>query len=514
MTTFTETELSRLPKAQLAFLRWQMEWTGTARPKQIPPELDPKTGEPWLEYGALSGRGWGKTAMGAQWLARAVYEDPSGHPSAVVCPTLRDVKKVAFQGPAGLLNAIPPELVLDYNRSDFLITMRNIAGGESQIQGFTSEQPESLRGPNHCRAWCDEVAAWENGEDTWDMLELTLRLGDNPQILWTSTPKPKDLIRRITEPKPGRIIVTGSTYENKANLAKTYLDKITRFEGTRLGDQELHGKLLSMEDGGIVKRSQFRLWPHDKPLPAFEIIIVSLDTAFTERTRAREGDSATDTMKGDPDATACTVWGTFRHEKRMNVLLLDCWEDHLGLPELIRRTRKEMAQHYGDDADMPMIRPLIGAAHSQNFGRKPDVLLIEDKGSGISLRQMLEREGIIAFPYNPGRADKLTRLHVVSPVFARRLVWLPESDNAERKGKPRNWCEPMLAQLCSFTGSGSIKHDDFVDSVSQVLMFLINKQFLDVTIPQREQREREVEERDRGFEREARKGAYSNPYAA
>lgn len=510
--TFSEAELAKLPKDTFAFLKWQMEWTSTARPNQIPPELDPETGLPWLEYGAMSGRGWGKTKCGAEWLARAVFEDPSGHPSAVVCPTLRDVKKVAFQGPAGLLNVIPPELVVDYNRSDFLITMKNIAGGTAQIQGFTSEQPESLRGPNHTRAWCDEIAAWENEEDTFDMLELTMRLGDYPQILWTSTPKPKDLIRRLAEPKPGRIIVTGSTYENKANLAPPFLEKITRFEGTRLGAQELHGQLLNMEDSGIVKRSQFRLWPHDRPLPAFDWIVVSLDTAFTERTRAREGDTKTDTMKGDPDATACTVWGTFRHDKRMNVLLLDCWEDHLGLPELIRRTRKEMNQAYGDDADRPMVQPLIGPSHSSGFGRRPDVLLIEDKGSGISLRQMLEREGIIAFPYNPGRADKLTRLHVVSPVFARRLVWLPESEHPERKGKPKSWVEPMLAQICSFTGSGSIKHDDFVDACSQAFRFLIDKQMLDVSLPQREQREREIEARDKGFEREARRGAVVNPY--
>jgi predicted phage terminase large subunit-like protein len=120
---------------------------------------------------------------------------------------------------------------------------------------------------------------------------------------------------------------------------------------------------------------------------------------------------------------------------------------------------------------------MFGSSKPMTSGRKPDILLIEDKGSGISLRQMLEREGLEAYAYNPGRADKLTRLHMVSPVFARRMVWLPESDKNE--GRPKNWIEPMLAQLCAFTGPGSIKHDDYVDSVTQAIRLCIDKNLLD-----------------------------------
>ena len=786
----------------------------------------------------VAGRDWivtHNTRVGAEWLARAAYEDAEGLPSAVVCPTYGDVKKVAFGGPSGLLAVIPPELVVDYNKSDFMLTIRNVAGGTSLIQGFSSEKPEGLRGPNHARAWCfaagtpvlmadgserpienirpgevvttrygprrvlasgrsanpnsrltiefgetrltctddhpiltargwlaagalregdelwsvsgtperhggndltdisttdasgncctaassrtisdpsrtvtasttkttteptttlptlascrrgntpatttpaaygqmradrnsasaswrsrrrdllrcscafsaasltniapllrravsaalgawtctddlssaarsgsarnaaafsarsgppigsaqrdatgrtrpavrpstgrrnraspverrsrqsattpsiapglalskvpvrrlvksaahvsvydltiedvhefiaagivvhncDEVAAWQNDQDTWDMLEMTLRLGTTPQILWTSTPKPRTLIRNISAPKPGRIIVTGSTYENKANLAPSFLKKITVYEGTKLGEQELHAKLMDAEESGIVKRSQFRIWPHDRPLPVFDLIIVSLDTAFTERTRAKDSDAATDTMKGDPDPTACTVWGVFKHEKRSNIMLLDCWDEHLGLPELIRRCKREMQARYGDDSG-PIIKPIFGPATSDMSGRKPDILLIEDKGSGISLRQMLEQEGVIAYPYNPGRADKLTRLHIVSPVFARRLVWLPESSNPSRKGQPVNWCETMLAQLCSFTGTGSIKHDDYVDSTSQCLRLCMDKGFLSAQVPAHEQRQAREESE---VKRQLRRPGY-NPYAS
>lgn len=496
----TEEQLGQLPSEALSFLQWQLKWTQTARPNQIPPEVDPETGKPWLECGYQAGRGFGKTRVGAEWLGRAIYEDPSGFASAVICPTFADVKFTAFEGQSGLLSVVPPDLILDYNKSDLVIVMRNIGGGSSLIRGFSAEKPERLRGPEHCRGWLDELAAWLLGEDTWNMYQFGLRLGKNPQTLWTSTPKPKEIVRKLVAPKPGRIIVRGSTDDNVANLPESFYDQISQHRGTSLGRQEIAGELIDPEEAGIVKRSQFRVWPHDKPLPAFSLIVMSMDTAYTEKTLDRKS--------GDPDPTACGVFGVFQHEKRANVMLLDCWEDHLGLPALIRRTRKELNSSYGDDTE-PVISPLVGPGRAAGHGRKPDIFLLEDKGSGISLRQMLEAEGIIAYPYNPGRADKLTRLHIVSPVFARRLVWLPESSNAERKGKPANWTEAMIAQLCSFTGPGSIKHDDYVDVVTQALRLMVDQRLLDTTVPQRELKARAEEEEVR---RQGR-GPRSNPYS-
>ena len=147
------------------------------------------------------------------------------------------------------------------------------------------------------------------------------------------------------------------------------------------------------------------------------------------------------------------------------------------MPDLIRKVRREMNIAYGEDDDTALIKPLFGSSKPITSGRKPDILLIEDKGSGISLRQMLEREGIEAYAYNPGRADKLTRLHIVSPVFARKMVWLPES--SKQPGRPRNWIDPLLHQLCAFTGPGSIKHDDYVDSTTQALRLCMDKRLLD-----------------------------------
>jgi predicted phage terminase large subunit-like protein len=450
---------------QQAFALWQHQWANTARPNQIPELVSPPG---FVEMGYLAGRGFGKTRVGAEWLGRATYLDGAGFDSAVIAPTYQDVKFTCFEGESGLLSVIPPELIKAYNKSDLVIEMYNVAGGVSSIRGFTAEKPERLRGPQHTRIWADELAAWIY-DDVWDMAMMGLRLGQHPQALWTTTPKPKELVRKLVAKKPGRVIVTGSTYDNKANLPDSFFDQLAQYEGTTLGRQELYGELIDPEESGIVKRSHFRLWAHDKPLPRFDLVVMSLDTAFTEKTM--------DKRSGDPDPTACSVWGVFFHEKRNNVMLLDCWEEHLGLPDLIRKVRRELSVSYGDDDDAAVIKPLFGSSKPLTSGRKPDILLIEDKGSGISLRQMLEREGIEAYAYNPGRADKLTRLHIVSPIFARRMVWLPES--AKHPGRPRNWVDPLLHQLCSYTGPGSIKHDDYVDSTSQALRLMMDKRLLD-----------------------------------
>lgn len=320
---------------------------------------------------------------------------------------------------------------------------------------------------------CDELAAWgKDAVDTWDMLQFGMRLGPKPRVVWTTTPKPVEIVRKLTAPSEGRIIVRGSTYDNKANLPDSFFKQLEQYEGTKIGRQELHGELLDPEEAGIVRRSWLNLWPASKPLPRFDWIIMSLDTAFTE---------ASVDKKGDPDPSACGVWGVFHHKGMSHVMLLDCWEDHLGMPDLLRKVKRELNTSYGDDADQAVIKPMFGSSKPMTSGRKPDILLIEDKGSGISLRQMLERSGIQAYAYNPGRADKLSRLHIVSPVFAQRRVWLPESE--KHPGKPRTWCEPLIAQLCSFAGEGSIKHDDHVDQTTQALRLCMDKGLISLTKP-------------------------------
>lgn len=465
-----EKQLLKLPATDLHALIWQARWSATAREKQRTPPGD------WNEWGILAGRGFGKTLLGSQWLGASAYFDPQALPRALIAPTLNDVRHTNFEGPAGLLAVIPPELVKDYNKTNLIITLLN----GSSIRGFSAEEPERLRGPQFADLLGDEIAAWTKGQETWDMAMMGLRLGPNPKFVWTTTPKPKELIRGLVTPKPGRVITTGTTYENRAHLPQSFFDQLVQYEGTQLGRQELEGELIDAEEGGIISRSWLRLWPASKMLPKFEWIIMSLDTAFTEKTFDK---------KTGADPTACGVFGVFWYEDIRHVMLLDCWDDHLGFPDLVKRVKREMSVAYGDDEDVALIRPLIGSAKPRGSGRKPDILLIEDKGSGISLRQALEREGISAYAYNPGRADKTARLHMVSHIFAQKRVWLAESDRYP--GRPRTWTEPLLAQLCSYSGNGSLKHDDYVDVVSQSVRLLLDKNMLDGTRKPKEGRERE-----------------------
>lgn len=466
--------LADLPEEQLLLLRWRLAWRGISREKQRPPP------GPWLIWLLMSGRGFGKTRAGANWLGLEACSDMSGEDniSFVVAPTNSDLVGTCFEGPTGLLSVIPPALIADYNRSSAVSPALYLTNG-GLIRGFSSIDPDRLRGPQCKRAWCEEVGSWRNGITTWDMLMFGARLGDNVRIAVTSTPKPKPLITMLAKHKKA-VVVRGTTYENKANLAQNFLDEILKYEGTRLGRQEIHGELIDPEEMGVIKRSWVRLWPATTPLPAFSYLILSLDTAFTEKTVDKES--------GDPDYSAGTVWGIF-HEKTLtatrsvvtrkkalpSIMLLDAWQDRLGFPDLVRRVRAELKARYGAPT-VPLVRPLHGPAKLEADGRLIDLVIIEDKGSGISLRQQLEADGIAAHPFNPGHADKLARLHEVSPVFARGRVWTVES--AKHPGLPRGWAEPVVEQLCTYAGEGSIAHDDLMDTCTQALRVCVKHRLL------------------------------------
>jgi predicted phage terminase large subunit-like protein len=473
--TTIQSNLSVLELEDLAHIAWKLKWKSTARDQQMTPPGD------WGIWLILAGRGFGKTRTGAEDIGGYAADHP-GVRCGVIAPTSADIRGVCFEGDSGLMGVIPHYLIENYNRSIGEITLKN----GSSIRGFSAEEPSRLRGPQFHRVWCDELAAWQYVDETWDMMRFGLRLGEDPRVVITTTPKPIELVRKLlkdAEKKNSRVTVTrGSTYDNAANLAKSFLAEITQYEGTQLGRQEIHAEVIDPEETGIIKRSWFKLWSADKPLPPLDYIVMSLDTAFTEK--------SIDRKSHDPDPTACSVWGVFRHEKKPAFLLLDCWQDHLGLPALIERVKKEWSVRYGDEDFRPIIKPLIGPKQSMFGGKSPDLMIIEDKGSGISLRQMLAREDILAYPYNPGRADKLQRLHAVSHLFAHGFIWVVESD--KRPGTPRSWADPLISQLCSFHGEGSIKHDDFVDSTTQALRLLADRNSLSVTRKAEEKVERDL----------------------
>lgn len=509
-----EDQLAALTDDELAQLEWRLKWKSQARPKQLPPEGD------WSLWLIMAGRGFGKTMTGANWIAEAAIDDP-GSFSGVIAPTLDDVRYTCFEGVTGILSYLPSALIADYNKSSLIIYLAN----GSLIRGFGSEKPERLRGPQHHRVWGDELAAWQNARATYDMMKFGLRLGQSPQFAVTTTPKPLPMVRELVKEceaddkecakTPGRVkkkhLVRGTTYENKANLAPAFFTEVSKYEGTRLGDQELLGLLIDPEEDGIVKRSGWRMWKAKAALPKFIAILQSMDTAYTEKTFDKKTHSA--------DPSASETWGLFMLGKgELHVMLLDAWDEYLGLPALIKKVRDESTITYGE-IDKPLLGgPMVPspfASKSVYAGKGIDVYLVEDKGSGISLRQMLGMENLLLEPYNPGRADKLARLHAVTPMFAHGRVWAVESD--KRPGEYRSWAEKVIAQVCSYHGPGTVDNDDYVDCLTQALNYFMRLYIQTFVKPNKDDMVPEETKRPTGWDDPNVIQLYQpiiNPYAA
>jgi phage terminase large subunit-like protein len=169
----------------------------------------------------------------------------------VVAPTAAAARDVCVEGESGLLNVIPRSLIVDWNRSLGEMHLDNGA----QFKLFSADEPDRLRGYQHHRAWCDEIAAWRY-PDAWDQLLLGLRLGDDPRVVVTTTPRPTAIVRELLE-RPGVVITRGSTFENAANLAPAALAQLrARYEGTRMGRQELYAELLTDTPGALWTHTQ------------------------------------------------------------------------------------------------------------------------------------------------------------------------------------------------------------------------------------------------------------------
>ena len=434
-------DLNALPIEQKAALKARLRWLTIANKHQIPP-----SGDWWAIWLLLAGRGAGKTRSAAEWIWWEAWTKPKTR-WLVSAPTAADVRDVCFEGDSGLLNVMPPEIVENYTRSLQEIKLKN----GSLIKGIPASEPARFRGPQFHGGWCDELAAWDYLDDSWDMLQFGMRLGDKPLVLCTTTPKPKPLVVDLVNRDGDDVAYTSaSTYDNIDNLAPTFKNQILQYEGTNLGRQEIYAEIIDPEESGVVKRDWFQLWPNNKPLPKFEYVVQSYDCATSDKT------------KNDP--TACSVWGVFKPspDKPMSVMLIDCWTEHMQYPELRPRVIEEYASIYGDDNEW-------------GHGKKVDLVLIEDKSAGISLIQDLQRAGLPVRGYNPGNADKMMRLNIVAPIIAKGRVYVPESSNKE--GYPRDWAEQLIGQVCAFP---EVRHDDLVDTTSQALRVIRDMGFINI----------------------------------
>jgi len=239
----------------------------------------------------MSGRGWGKTRTGAEWLTERILTTPkapdgTGTQWAIIAPRFSDTKTVCVEGPSGLLVSIRnrglvPDVDYIYNKSSYKITFKD---GQI-VHMFGADSPDSGRGLNLSGAWLDEVAAWPYPYETWtEGLAPALRIGERPRIVATTTPKPIKLLRDWVSRTDGSVVVTrGSTFDNARNLSETALAELkARYEGTRTGRQELYGELLEQAEGALWQRywiEDTRVTP-DKVPPLYRIV-VAIDPAVT-----------------------------------------------------------------------------------------------------------------------------------------------------------------------------------------------------------------------------------------
>ena len=253
-------------------------WEAIARPSQLPPRGD------WSTWLFLGGRGSGKTMAGAEWIRSVARENP-GCRIALVAPTAADARDTMVEGMSGIVAVSPDEEKPHYRPSTRRVRWRN--GTTATL--FSADVPDRLRGPQHHFAWADELAAWQHCQDAWDMLALGLRAGSRPQTVVTTTPRPlgviKRMVRRAEESEDVRV-TTASTYDNSANLPQRFLDEIlSQYEGTRLGEQELHARILDDVLGA--------LWVMDRiaehrvaEVPDLQRVVVAVDPAVTSHQRS------------------------------------------------------------------------------------------------------------------------------------------------------------------------------------------------------------------------------------
>lgn len=207
-----------------------------------------------------------------------------GHQVALVAPTYADARDTMVEGTSGLLSRLPGSMVSAWNRSlgELILT------SGTRYKLFSAEEPERLRGPQYHRAYCDELAAWRYAE-TWDQLLFGLRLGERPRIIISTTPKPTPLVRGIIG-DPYTVITRGSTFDNAANLAPSALAKLReKYDGTRLGRQELYAELLDDVPGAMWTRSIIDAARAIKPADIMRVV-VAVDPSGT-RGADDDGDS-------------------------------------------------------------------------------------------------------------------------------------------------------------------------------------------------------------------------------
>jgi Uncharacterized conserved protein len=244
-----------------------------ARPEQLAPSWAWRT---WL---ILAGRGFGKTRTGAEWVREQIKHYPIVN---LIAATADDARDIMIEGESGILAICPKSERPEYKTSKRQLIWPN--GARSLI--FTADEPERLRGKQHMKLWMDELASWRYPE-AFDQAMFGLRLGDNPQSVVTTTPRPTKIIRELATNETTHL-TKGSTYDNRANLAPAFFKEIIKkFEGTRLGRQELNAEILDDNPNALWKRGDIDAL-RIRNAPSLKRVVVGVDPAVSAKKTSAE----------------------------------------------------------------------------------------------------------------------------------------------------------------------------------------------------------------------------------
>ncbi len=253
-----------------------------ALPHQLPPEGD------WRAWVIMGGRGAGKTRAGAEWVRAQVeggapMDTGRARRVALVGETYDQVRDVMVFGESGILECSPPDRRPVWKAGERKLVWPNGA----TAQAFSAHDADALRGPQFDAAWVDELAKWKKAEETWDMLQFTLRLGDDPRVCVTTTPRNVGVLKRLLAAS-STVVTHAPTEANRANLAASFLQEVrARYAGTRLGRQELDGVLLADAEGALWSGAMFEA-ARIASVPALDRVVVALDPAVSSGKTADE----------------------------------------------------------------------------------------------------------------------------------------------------------------------------------------------------------------------------------
>jgi phage terminase large subunit-like protein len=275
--------LDTLSPNALASFPWLFQFWGRVN-DQLEPSGD------WTTWIILGGRGSGKTRAGGEWIRSQVEGATPLSPGrmkriALIGETTDQAREIMVLGESGILPSTPAD-----RRPSFCTSRKKLIwpnGAEAQL--FSARDPESLRGPQFDCAWLDELGKWKKAGQAWDMLQFSLRLGNKPRQIITTTPRANPTLLQIIQAK-STIMTSAPTWENRENLAKDFLEKITkRYEGTTLGRQELGGELLLELPGALWSREIIeRCRISGSSVPELQRIVIAVDPPITSHSDSDE----------------------------------------------------------------------------------------------------------------------------------------------------------------------------------------------------------------------------------